>query len=353
MPRLILRLLLFLIWTNVPALAADSITLILKNGDRFSGVILSENANRVVLQSTIAGKLKIPLDQIAIREKPLVDKPASAQPSTAAVIPPAKSTPPVKTTGTPSLTPGPSPAETTNLLSQTWLQTYMPDLLDPFMTNWHGGIQIGLDLGYGTTDRQTYYANGNSTHSYGRLRNFADLHAAYGFLNKVQSAERIDGSWKLDVDLGSRRRIYIYNQIGASYDRIRKLDRQYNEGVGFGSKILQKPKMNLRGEAGGQYQLMDYAPDSLLADRHIVSIRFGEAFAWTISNKFTVNQKVSFVPNLQEFDDFRMRFELGLSYPLLKRMTINLNFFNEYDSSPPPGVDSNDLQLQSTLGISF
>ena len=34
----------------MPAFAADSITLILKNGDRISGVILTENANRVVLQ---------------------------------------------------------------------------------------------------------------------------------------------------------------------------------------------------------------------------------------------------------------------------------------------------------------
>jgi len=353
MPREILRLGLFLVWAMFPALAADSTTLVLKNGDRISGIILSENANRVVLQSAVAGKLKIPIDQISSREKPLAAKPAVAQPSPASVSPSDTIQPPVNASGVPKLSPSPTPAGPTNWVSQTWLQGYMPDLLDPFMTNWHGGIQIGLDLGYGTTDRQTYYANGNATHSYGRIRNFADLHAAYGFLNKVQSSERIDGSWKLDVDLGARRRIYIYNQIGAGYDRIRKLDRQYSEGVGFGYKILQKPKMILSGETGGQYQLMDYAPDSLFADRHIVSIRFGEVFSWTISNKLTVNQKAAFVPNVQEFGDFRMRFELGLSYPLLKRMTINLNFLNEYDSSPPPGVDSNDLQLQSTLGITF
>lgn len=221
------------------------------------------------------------------------------------------------------------------------------------MTNWHGSIQIGLDLGYGTADRQTYYANGTASHSYGRIRNFADLHAAYGFLNEVQSAERIDGSWKLDVDLGQKRRIYVYNQAGGGYDRIRKLDRQYQEGVGLGYKILQKPKLVLSGEAGAQYQFLDYSPGSLTTDRSIMSIRLGESFTWNIAGKLNVTQRAAFMPNVEDFNDFRTRFELGLSYPLFKRMTINLNLLDDYDSSPPPGVDKNELQLQSTLGYTF
>lgn len=221
------------------------------------------------------------------------------------------------------------------------------------MTNWHGNIQIGLDLGYGTTDRQTYYANGSASHSYGRIRNFADLHTSYGFVNEVQSAERIDGSWKLDVDLGQKRRIYVYNQAGGGYDRIRKLDRQYQEGVGFGYKILQKPKMVLSGEAGAQYQFLDYSPASSTADRSIMSIRLGESFTWNIAGKINLTHRAAFMPNVEDFNDFRTRFELGLSYPLFKRMTINLNLLDDYDSSPPLGVDKNELQLQSTLGYTF
>jgi putative salt-induced outer membrane protein len=185
------------------------------------------------------------------------------------------------------------------------------------------------------------------------MRNFADLHAAYGFVNEVESAERIDGSWKLDIDLGQKRRIYVYNQAGGGYDRIRKLDLQYQEGVGVGYKVIQQPKMVLSVEAGGQYQHLDYSPTVITADRNILSIRLGESLTWNIAGKINLTHRAAFMPNIEDFGDFRMRFELGLSYPLFKRMTINLNFLDDYDSAPPIGVDKNELQLQSTLGYTF
>jgi len=164
---------------------AETVVLVLKNGDRISGTLVSENAQRVTLQSTAIGKLKIPADQIKGREFPDRPKPSptpsqAATPSTPAQVagkPPA----PISASTSPSLG--------TNRVAQTRLQRVTPNWLDPFMTNWHGNIQIGLDLGYGTTDRQTYYANASATHAYGRMRNFADLHAAYGFVNEVESAK--------------------------------------------------------------------------------------------------------------------------------------------------------------------
>ena len=34
-------------------------------------------------------------------------------------------------------------------------------------------------------------------------------------------------------------------------------------------------------------------------------------------------------------------------------MTLNLNVIDAYDSAPPPKVDPNDLQIQSTVGLTF
>lgn len=353
------RCTLWLAWvflTLAPSSAlAESVILTLKNGDRISGTLVSESKDRVVLRSPNFGKLKVPADQISTRDFPERPKPAPA----IAVTPPPANAPKVPTPESPASSPKATAAPTsvpvaqTNRIAQTRLQRLAPDWLDPFMTNWHGNIQVGLDLGYGTADRQTYYANGSATHAYGRIRNFADLRASYGFVNEIQSAERIDGSWKLDVDMGQKRRIYVYNQAGGGYDRIRKLDIQYQEGVGLGYKILQQPKRILSVEAGGQYQFLDYSDASLTADRSILSLRLGESFTWSIAGKLNLTHRAAFMPNLENFNDFRFRFELGLSYPLFKRMTLNLNLLDDYDSSPPLGVDKNELQLQSTLGYTF
>lgn len=353
---------LLLVLAFLPRAIATEVILVLKNGDRISGSLVSESASRVVLKSPVAGKLKIATDQIARREDPAALKAAAAAAAqaaapaqAAATAKPANTSPPVPVPAAPAMAKTPAAAPLTNQVaaSQTWLQTFAPAILDPFLTNWHGNIQMGMDLGFGTTDRQTFYGNATATHSYGRIRNFADFRTAYGLVNKVNSAERTDGSWKIDVDLGQKRRIYLYNQIGAGYDKIRLLDLQFQEGAGVGYKILQRQRLILSGEFGGQAQLFDYAPISQISDRHILSVRLGESLTWSISDKLKLTQKAAFMPNVEDFGDYRARLDFGLSYPLLKKVTININIVDEYDSNPPPGVDKNDLQIQSTVGIVF
>ena len=51
--------------------------------------------------------------------------------------------------------------------------------------------------------------------------------------------------------------------------------------------------------------------------------------------------------------DVRARLDLSIIYPVLKHMTLNLNVIDAYDSAPPPKVDPNDLQIQSTVGLTF
>jgi hypothetical protein len=66
-----------------------------------------------------------------------------------------------------------------------------------------------------------------------------------------------------------------------------------------------------------------------------------------------LTQKAQFVPNVDDFGDYRLRLEGRLTYPLLKNLTLNLNVIDLYDSRPAPGVQPNDLQVQSTVGINF
>ena len=88
-------------------------------------------------------------------------------------------------------------------------------------------------------------------------------------------------------------------------------------------------------------------------ERSFVSLRFGENMTWKVSDKLSVTQRLAYTPDIGDFGEFRVRFDLGISYPLFKRVTLNLNVIEQYDAKPPRGVDKNDLQVQSTLGITF
>lgn len=313
--------------------SADRVILTLKNGDRVSGNLISETGDRIVVKSPVLGQLSVLKAELGRREDvaPAPVAPAAAPPRVAAS------------------TPVPAAAASTNFpgLGPTG---WTPAWVRPFLTNWHGNVQLGMDLGFGTSDRQTFYLNAGATHTWNRLRNLADFHSVYGVVKQLSSANRLDGSLKTETDLDARRRFYAYNQGGAGFDAVRQLNREFHEGMGMGYKILQRPRFTLNSEGGFQYQSFDYlaAPD-----RSFVSLRLGENLSWKPMEKLSLNQRLTFTPNVENLNEYHVRFELGMSYPLFRRITLNVNLIDEFESQPPARVDRNDLQVQSTLGLNF
>jgi putative salt-induced outer membrane protein YdiY len=345
--RWLLLLACWLAW----CLNAAPEVLTLRNGDRLTGEVKSESAERLTLKTPFAGTIKIPKSEIAKREPvapPLAVTPASPPASPAASPKPAPAPAPSSSPAKPIAIAGGTnpPVAALGALARSWL----PQWLVPYTTNWHGSVQLGMDLGMGTADRQTFYGNAYANHSFNRVRNNAEYHVAYGTLNGRESANRMNGRIKTDYDFGTKRRTYIYNTGGIVYDEIRRVDMEFDEGVGLGYKLIQRPKFNVNGELGGQYQNINFITAN---DRSYLSIRVAESLSWQVSEKLRFDQRLTFLPNVEDLADYRVRFELSASYPLFKRVTISFNAIELYDSAPPPGVDQNDLTLQSSVGINF
>jgi putative salt-induced outer membrane protein YdiY len=222
--------------------------------------------------------------------------------------------------------------------------------VDPWLTNWHGNVGLGMNLGFGTADRQNFFVNANAQHSYARIRNAAAYNAAYGIVNDVRSDNRMEGSLRTDFDFSKNRRWYLFNQVLGGYDVVRRLDHRWEDAVGVGYKVLQTKNLVLNTEGGAQGQYFDYAH---IPAATVWSVRFGENLTWRASDKLSIIQGFSIAPNVTDPADFRIRFSATTSYPLFKRITVSLNLINEYWSERPPGVDNNDLQVQSNINVVF
>lgn len=325
---------------------AATVVLTLSNGDRITGDFLSEDTTQVVVLSPLTGRIAVPKAAIAQRVETQLQPAFATMPAGAqAPIPqprklPATNAPAAITSPTTPLKPPVS----------TGLARLMSTSVRPLFTNWHGSLNLGMDVGFGTSDRRTFYLNGNASHSWDRVRNTVDYHVAYGTVNTVQSANRMDGSAKTETDLGKKRRLYIYNQGGSGYDEIRRIDLEFHEGAGLGYKLLQKPKLSLNIEVGLQYQDQDYHNQP----RHsFVSARLGENLVWRPVDKLEIRHSLSYTPDIGDFTVIRVRADLSLVYPLFKRITLSLNLVDLYDSQPAISVKNNDLQVQSTIGMSF
>jgi len=351
--------------------AADT-RVLLRNGDRLTGRVVAEDARQLTLSNAMLGRFSVPLAEVTQRD----NVPAEASPPGPAVTPatPRASPPPSQNTAksleelladyksgklsaaeyharrseamagagsipafagasrspaTPATAPTPAPpAKPTRILS--------------------GEIQAGADLGYGTKDRSLYTGRFKLNYSQAGFSNQVDYLFTYGQTEDELSANRMFGSVKTDYQLYSR--LYAYNLFTGGYDEIRKIDHSFNIGPGLGNHFLARKNVAFDAEAGLNYQIQR---DSIGGDMNSLYYRFAQAFRWLFSPRVSFEEKLDIITKYDSLDTYKLRFEAGAKYALNARLSLNLGIINLYDTNPAPGVEPNDLQIVSTIGVRF
>lgn len=310
------------------ALAANAkdVIIFLRNGDRVTGAISAESTTEVTLQSGALGKIVIPVGQILKREE-FVASPATGTNTVAATTnAPAASKPPTTPAPTaPVVATKPNPPK-----------------------HWNTELQFGLNLRYTTRDQQEALVIAKSTYSNKHFREILDYNFTWGKTEETQTANRMSGSAKSEYDLTPK--WYLFALFGAAYDEIRQIDRQYEADPGIGYQWIKTPDFVFKNEIGLGYQ------DQFFHDGREVeaySGRLAAIFTWRIYDKLTADGRVEYFPNLLSIDEYRFRAESTLRYPLFKSLSINLNVIDLYDTQAPTGVQNNDLQVRSALGVKF
>ena len=327
-------------------LQAQQVILRLKSGDRLSGRIISESTNQLVLTNPTYGELTIPLGEIegreAIPEPEPETTPPPAQPLTNGS--PATATSGVVELGPPAPAPKPKnpPIEPANPEAAPIAST--PNY-------WKHDVQFGLNLRYSTKDQQEYLFIARSTYAKPPFRHILDYNFTYGKTEGNLSANKMSGSEKTEYELSKRS--YLFNVVGGGYDEIRKIDLQYEVSPGFGMELLRMTNYaNLvwKTESGFTFQQQHRADDTR---QTTYSLRIAEIFAWRVWEKLTADAKFEYFGNLDDFGEYRLRLESNLRYPVTDRLSLNVVLVDLYDSQPPKGVQPNDLQIRSTIGVKF
>jgi putative salt-induced outer membrane protein YdiY len=288
----------------------------LRNGDRITGVIISESTNTMVLSNALSHSIVIPQKSIQRRES--------------------VTAPPLVNTGIAvAVAPAPAPAPATNAARKASLV-------------WGGEIQLGADLGFSEKNRQLYTGRAKVNLTYDGLRNLFDYSFSYGRNDGIVSANRMDGSIKSDYDL--TRRLYVYNLAGAGYDEIRRIDLRYESGPGLGYHFVRRTNFIFKTEAGVNYQAQ-YLADETETEKFF--FRFAEEASWKITPKLSFDEKFEFFPQVEDFSLYRFRFESNLRYALLNNLFFTVTVIDQFDSNPAEGIGPNDLQVRSTIGVKF
>ncbi|MFO1513660.1 MAG: DUF481 domain-containing protein [Verrucomicrobiota bacterium] len=305
---------------------AVNVVVELKNGDRLTGQLITQETNQVVISTSWASSLVLPISAIG-----------GLRTAAGAVLyapPPPSAIPPA-----------------TNLLAQAQAKPAAPAQKKSLTTT----ANLGLDLLFGAKERQIYYTRIKSTYEdpYESnpkqfFRTIADYTANYGETDGDVSANNMAGSIQTDFDFGPV--YYFYNAANVGYDQIRKIDLLYGVGPGLGRHLFTKPAFVLNVDGGVNYQVQKRSEGDSPESAYL---RVGDNLTWKLADRVTLSKKIDFLLSCENASEFRFRVDSTLSYRLWNSLSLNLSFLDLYDTNPAPGVDQNEVQLRSSLGFTF
>jgi putative salt-induced outer membrane protein YdiY len=311
--------------------SAEAVILQLNGGDRLSGEIVSENSTQLVLSNRWNPGLLVPISQITNREA----------------------------------------VAATRIVGDTNAAPHQPSLLSKAVQplrptpqkNWKGEVQGGIDLRSGAKDQEVYSGRFKVTYEQfyksspnEAFRNFLDYSVQYGKTDGIKSSDRMWAQDKMAFDLS--RRWYVYDIAAVGYDKIQKIDFQYDVGPGLGYHLYALTNFTMNVESGISYQVQYRTEEkdgtgvtvhTLLQDPFY---RLAEDVAWKLGERTSLSERLEFFPRV-DFTEYRLRFETTLSYDLWRNVAFHLNFLELYDTAPATDVARNEATIRSLLGVKF
>ena len=224
------------------------------------------------------------------------------------------------------------------------LHTSNSQAADP---KWDTSAGLGLTLTEGNSETLLAAANIQTKGSYKNYAISLGADATYGEQSSVKNSEsyRFYGQY----DRRITERFYVYGRGEYFKDAIADIDYRVKLSPGFGWHLIKKDRLTLDVEVGPGYvfQKLGNVSDSFL------TLRAGEKLTYKISDNARLWQSAEFVPEVSDFGNYFVSFELGVEADLTTKMALRTVIQDEYTAKPATGRKSNDVKLITSLNYKF
>ena len=184
-------------------------------------------------------------------------------------------------------------------------------------------IALGSDATYGSNSDPTTRKETTTAQNYG-------LYAQY---NRMMSD-----------------RTYLGLRSDARQDRIASVDYRATVAPAFGYYAIRNDRLKLKLENGPAFifeRLKGSGTDNYL------TLRLAEEVQWKINDRASIVQSIEILPQIADFGNLVMNFNLGLSTKITEKSSATITFQDFYRSVPAPGRRGNDLRLMAGISYSF
>lgn len=143
---------------------------------------------------------------------------------------------------------------------------------------------------------------------------------------------------------------FLYGRSEESYDKIKKLDRRLDNGIGIGYDLYREGETYTAVEAGASYIDSKYEDNQR---DHGIYLRLAQNGALIINERVTLIESVEYKPKIDDFNDYLLNAEASLRVGLFSQLYFMLSVTDRYDNNPAAGTKRNDLSVISSLGVSI
>ncbi|HEY3855620.1 MAG TPA: DUF481 domain-containing protein [Verrucomicrobiae bacterium] len=221
-------------------------------------------------------------------------------------------------------------------------------------TNWQNSATVGLTIARGNTDTTLFSAALDSEKKWAH----SDLHLGaddiYGESkignspsSETADAEHVFGQYNQDVS----DRFYLYGRATGMHDGIADVQYRLTLVPGAGYYFIKNKKLDLSLEGGPGYIAQKLGEET----SSYVTLRIAEKVHWQISDRAKLWESLEYLPQVDDFGNYIVNFELGVEAALNKgnKLALRVVLVDTFDSQPAEDRLKNDLKLIAGITYHF
>lgn len=335
--------------------AASAAVVTLRNGDRVTGEVIDSDAAKLRVNAEFLGEVEISWEAVTGIESndPLHVSSTDGQVLVGPVATQGDNFQ-VRTANSGTVAvPKAEIAYVRNEASQLAYEAEIERLRNPKLTDfWRGHFDANLALTSGNAETKTFANAAGATRETTRdtiKLYFTSLFAENSTTgDSVVTANAIRGGSRYELNVTDK--MFTYGFVDLEYDEFQSLDLRNVLGGGFGYHMLKNERMRFDVFGGGAFNQEFFSND---ITRRSAEITVGEEFNYTLTDRTSFNERLTFYPNLTETGEYRLQFDTGLVTDVFKWMSWNVTFSDRFLSNPVNGREQNDILLTTGVRLIF
>jgi len=322
-----------------PATArADEV--VFKNGDKLTGKIVSADGGKLVIDTTVAGKVTVDMANVKTFS---TDAPVDLRLKDGSSVKDSLKQGDegqIATAGTGNVAAQPVPIENIAKINPT--------------EKWTGSIVAGALITRGNSETD----NVNVSIDAQRRREDDRITASAGYLyGKQEDPDTGDDTTTVDnwfllgkYDYFLSKKTYLYGLGRIERDRIADLDLRVSPSAGVGYQWVERPDLNFSTEAGLGWVYEDFETGD--SEDHFAA-RFAYHVDKQLNDKVSVFHNLEYLPSVEDIEDFNLNADVGIKASMTERMFTQFKIEWKYDAEPAPGAEKNDVRYILGVGWEF